>query len=153
MCNSFSDPLNCRLPCPSPSPGFCSNSCPLSWWCHPTISPSVIPFSSCLQSFPASESFPMSWLLASGGQSIGVSASVLLNEYQGWFPLGNLPWLSAFQIWPLELREGQGSWSLAYKKWGMKRDVCDQVKLSFLISNETLGSNLISQFLSFLFFF
>ena len=60
-----------RLPCPSPSPGVCSNSCPLSQWCHPTISFSVIPFSSCPQSSPASGSFPMSQLFASGGQSIG----------------------------------------------------------------------------------
>ena len=59
-----------RLPCPSLSPGVCSNSCPLSWWCHPTISSSVTPFSSCPQSFPASGSFPMSQFFASGGQSI-----------------------------------------------------------------------------------
>ena len=59
-----------RLPCPSPSPGVCSNSCPLSWWCHPTISSSVVPFSA-LQSFPASESFPISSLVTSGGKSIG----------------------------------------------------------------------------------
>ena len=66
-----------RPPCPSPSPGVCSNSCLLNQWCHPTISSSVISFSSCLQSFPASGSFPMSQLFASGGQSIGASASVL----------------------------------------------------------------------------
>ena len=65
-----------RPPCPSPTPGVYSNSCPLSWWCHPTISSSVIPFSSHLQSFPASGPFPMSQFFASGGQSIGVSASV-----------------------------------------------------------------------------
>ena len=59
-----------RLPCPSPTPGACSNSCPLSRWCHPTISSSVVPFSSCLQSFPASGSFPVSQFFASGGQSI-----------------------------------------------------------------------------------
>ena len=64
-----------RLPCPSPTPGACSNSCPLSWWCCPTISSSVVPFSSCLQSFPASGYFPMSQFFTSGGQSIGVSAS------------------------------------------------------------------------------
>ena len=58
-----------RLPCPSPTPGACSNSCPWRWWCHPTSSSSVIPFSSCLQFFPSSESFPVSQLLASGGQS------------------------------------------------------------------------------------
>ena len=63
-----------RLPCPSPTPRTCSNSWPLSRWCHPTISSSVVPFSSCLHSFPASGSFPMNWFFASGGQSIGVSA-------------------------------------------------------------------------------
>ena len=79
-----------RLPCPSPSPRVCSNSCPLSQWCHPTISSSVVPISSHLQSFPASGSFPMSWLFPSGGQSIGASASasVLPKNIQGWFPLG-----------------------------------------------------------------
>ena len=79
-----------RLPCPSLSPGACSNSYPLSRWCHPTISSSVVPFSSCLQSFPASGSFPMNLLFAAGGQSIGASASasVLPKNIQGWFPLG-----------------------------------------------------------------
>ena len=65
-----------RRPCPSPSPGVCSISCPLSWWCHPTISSSVTPFSSWPQLLPASGSFPMTWLFASGGQIIGASASV-----------------------------------------------------------------------------
>ena len=79
-----------RLPCPSLSPQACANLCPLSQWCHPTISSSVIPFSCCLQSFPASGSFPMNWLFAAGGQSIGVSASasVLPMNIQDWFPLG-----------------------------------------------------------------
>ena len=79
-----------RLPCPSPSPRTCSNSCPSSQWWHPTISSSVVPFSSCLQSFPASGSFQMSQLFASGGQSIRVSAStsVLPRNIQDWFPLG-----------------------------------------------------------------
>ena len=79
-----------RLCCPSPSPRVCSNSCLLSRWCHPTISSSVAPFSSCLQSFPASGSFPVSQLFASGGQSIGASASasVLPMNIQDWFPLG-----------------------------------------------------------------
>ena len=83
-------PQHSRLPCPSPSPGACSNSCPLSQWCHPTISSSAIPFSSCLQSFPASGSFLMSRLFASGGHSTGISASasVLPVNTQGWFPLG-----------------------------------------------------------------
>ena len=75
-----------RLPCPS-SPGACSNSCPLSEWCHPAISSSVVPFSSCLQSFPAWGSFLMSWLFASGSQSIGASASALSMNIQDWFPL------------------------------------------------------------------
>ena len=66
-----------RPPCPSPTPGVYSNSCPLSWWCHPSISSSVVPFSSCPQSFLASASFPMSRLFASGDQSIGASASLL----------------------------------------------------------------------------
>ena len=79
-----------RLPCPSPTPGACSNSCPSSQWCHPTILSSVVPFSSCLQSFPASGSFLMSQIFRSGGQSIGASpsASVLPLNIQGWFPLG-----------------------------------------------------------------
>ena len=79
-----------RLPCPSPSPGVYSNLFPLSQWCHSTILSSVVPFSSCLQSFPASGSFLMSQLFAPGSQSIGVwaSASVLPMNIQGWFPLG-----------------------------------------------------------------
>ena len=79
-----------RFPCPSPIPGACSNSCPLSCWCHPTISSFVIPFSSCLQSFPASGCFPKSQLFAYVGQSIGVSAlaSVLSMNIQDWFHLG-----------------------------------------------------------------
>ena len=79
-----------RPPCPSPTPRVNSNSCPLSQWCHPTISSSVICFSSCLQSFPPSGSFQMSQLFTSGGQSIGVSASasVLQMNIQDWFSLG-----------------------------------------------------------------
>ena len=79
-----------RPPCPSPTPGVYSNPCPLSQWCHPTISSSVIPFSSCLQSFPASGSFQMNLFFASGGQNIGVSASaaVLPMNIQDWYTLG-----------------------------------------------------------------
>ena len=79
-----------RLPCLSPTPGASSNSCPSSWWCHPTISSSVDRFFSCLQSFPALGSFPMSQFFSSGGQSIGASASasVLPMHTQDWFPLG-----------------------------------------------------------------
>ena len=89
--------LQCaRPPCPSPAPGVCSNSCPLRRWCHPTNSSSVIPFSSHLQSFPASESFQMSLFFASGGQSIGVSASasVLPMNTQDWSPLGWTGWIT-----------------------------------------------------------
>ena len=86
--------MDCSMPgfppCPLPTPEVYPNSCPLSWWCHPTISCSVVPFSSCLQSFPASGSFQMSQLFTSGGQSIRVSASasVLPMDSQDWFPLG-----------------------------------------------------------------
>ena len=93
------EPMDCsmpRPPHPSPTPGVYSNSCPLSQWCHLTISSSAIPFSSRLQSFLASGSFPMSQLLASGDQSIGVSASasVLPMNIQDWFPLGWTGWIS-----------------------------------------------------------
>ena len=83
-------------PYPLPTPGVYSNSCPLSQWCHPTTSSSVVPFCSSLQSFPASGSFSMSQLFASGGQSIGVSASasVLPMNIQVWFPLGWTAWIS-----------------------------------------------------------
>ena len=79
-----------RLPCPSVSPRVCSNSCPLSWWCYPTISSSATPLFFCLRSFPASWSFPISWLFTSGSQSIeaSASASVLPMNIQDWFPLG-----------------------------------------------------------------
>ena len=87
-----------RLPCPSLSPGVCSNSCPLSWWCHPTISSSPALFCFCLQSCPASGSFLMSRLFASGGQSIGASASasVLPKNIHSWFPLG---WTGLSSLW------------------------------------------------------
>ena len=101
-CSGMSDSLwphglqHSRLPCPSPTPGTCSNSCPSSRWCHPTISSSVVPFSSHLQSFPALGSFPMSQFFTSGGQSIRVSASasVLPMNIQDWFPLGLTDWIS-----------------------------------------------------------
>ena len=106
-----------RLPCPSPTPG--AGQCPSSQWCHPTISPSVIPFSSHLQSFPASGSFPMNQFFASDGQSIGVSAlaSVLPMNIQDWFPLG---WTS---LSPFSPRDSQESSSaplrhyLCYVSW------------------------------------
>ena len=83
-----------RPSCLSPTRRTYSNSCPLSWWCHPTISFSIVPFSSGLQSFPAWGSFPMSWLFPSGGQSLGTSASVLPMNIQDWFPLGLTGWIS-----------------------------------------------------------
>ena len=101
-CSIVSDSLrphglqHARLPCLSLSPGVWSNSCPLIWWCYSTIPSSVVPFSSCPQSFPASGSFPVSWLFASGGPSIGASASasVLWMTIQDWFPLGWTGWIS-----------------------------------------------------------
>ena len=101
-CLVMSDSLWChglqhtRPPCPSPTPGAPSNSCPLSGWCHPAISSSVIPVSSHLQSFPASGPFPVSQFFALGGQSIGVSASasVLPMNIQDWFSLGWTGWIS-----------------------------------------------------------
>ena len=83
-----------RFPCPSRTPGVYSDSCPSSRWCHPTISSSVTCFSSCLQSFPAWAPFPMSRFFAPGGQSFGVSASVLPMNIQDWFPLGWTGWIS-----------------------------------------------------------
>ena len=98
-CLTPCDPMNCstpRPPWPSPTPGVQPNPCPLSHWYHPTISSSVVPFSSCPQSFPASGSFQTSQLFASGGQSIGVSASVsvLPMNIQDWSPLGWTGWIS-----------------------------------------------------------
>ena len=87
----FATPMDCSMPgvpCPSPTPRACSDSCPSCQWCHPTISSSVDPFSTCLQSFPASGSFPTSQFFASGGQSTGALASVLPMKIQDWFPLG-----------------------------------------------------------------
>ena len=82
------------FPCLSPTSRACSNSCPSSQWCHPTISSSVVPFSSCLQSFPAAGSCPMSQFLASGGQSIRVSVSIVPVNIQDWFPLWWTGWIS-----------------------------------------------------------
>ena len=124
---STSDPLqphglqHARLPCPSPTPGACSNSCPSSRWCHPTITSSVIPFSSCLWSFPASGPFPMSQFFVSGGQSIGVSVStsVLPVNTQDWFPLG---WTGGSPCSPRNSQESSptphfksiNSWALSF---------------------------------------
>ena len=90
------EPQNARPPCPSPTPGIYPNPCPSSRWCHPTISSSVVPYSSCPQSFPASGSFQMSQLFTLGGQNIGVSAStsVLPKNTEDWSPLGWTAWIS-----------------------------------------------------------
>ena len=90
------EPQHARPPCPSPTPGGHPNPCPSSWWCHPTISSSVVPFSSCPQSFPASGCFQVSQLFASGGQSIRVSASTsaLTMNTRDWSPLGWTCWIS-----------------------------------------------------------
>ena len=105
-CSFVSDSLqphglqHTRPPCPSPSPGACSNSCPLSQWCYLSILSPVILFSSCLQSFPASGSFPRSWLFASGGQHIWISASVLPLNIQGWFSLGLTGLIFSYLVLP-----------------------------------------------------
>ena len=103
-CPTVCDPMDCStqgFPCPSSTPRVYSDSYPLNQWCHPTISSSVVPFSSCLQSFPESGSFPMSQLFTSGGQSIGASASVLPMNIQDWFPVGltGLIFLQSEGIW------------------------------------------------------
>ena len=117
-CSVVSDSLlphglqHARLSYPSPTPRACSNSCPLSHWCHPTISSSVIPFSSCLQSFPASGSFQMSQFFTSGDQSIGIStsASVLPMNIQDWFPLRWTGWTGFPLGWtPCSPRDSQES--------------------------------------------
>ena len=98
MCDSLwpHELQHARIPCPSPAPGACSNSCTSSWWYHPTISSSVVPFSSRLQPFSASGSFPVSHFFTSGGQNIGVPASapVLPMNIQDWFPLKWTGWIS-----------------------------------------------------------
>ena len=107
-----------RFLCPSPSPRVCSYSCPLSWWCHLTISSSAAHFSFCFQSFSASRSFPMSQLFASGGQSIGTSASasVIPMNIQGWFPLGLTGWISLLSRNILQHHNSKASvlWHLAF---------------------------------------
>ena len=102
-----------RPPCPSPTPGVHSNSCPLSRWCHSAILSSVVPFSSCPQTLPASGYFPMSQLFARGGQSIGVSASVLPMNTQAWSPLGWTGWISAV---PFSI----GTFLTQGLKWGLR---------------------------------
>ena len=116
-CSAMSDSMrpqglqHDRLPCPSPTPRAYSNSCPSSWWCHLTTSSSVIPFSSCLQSFPASGSFPVSQLFTSGDQNIGASASpsALPMNIQDWFPLGWTGLISLLSKGPSSLLQHHNS--------------------------------------------
>ena len=136
-CSVMSDSLwphglqQARPPCPSPFPRACSNSCPLSRWCHPTISSSVVPFFSRLQSFPASGSFLMSQFFVSGGQSIGasVSPSVLSVNIQVWYSLG-LTGFSSGHVWMSELDCEKG-W--APKNWCWRIDVVLEKTLESLL--------------------
>ena len=141
---------NARLLCPSPSPRDCSNSCP----CHPTILSAVVPFSSCLQFFPASRSFLVSWLFTSGGQSIGASASasVLSMNPQSWFPLGLTGLISLLfkgllgvfsntTVWKHQVFGAQPSlWSISHiHTWLLERqsfdytDLCQQSDVSAFV--------------------
>ena len=103
-----------RISCPSPTPGACSKSCPSSWWCHPTISSSVVLFSSCLPSCSASGSFPVSQFFALGGQSIGISgsASILPINIQDWSPLGWTSWISLQSKGLLRVFSNTTFWSI-----------------------------------------
>ena len=126
-------PQHARLPCPSPTPGLYRNSCPLSRWCHPTVSSSVVPFSSHHQYFPASGSFPMSQLFTSGGQSIGASAStwVLPMNIQDWFALGWTGWISL---------QSKGL-SRVFSKTTVKKHRCYNRRLGFLTNKCLLLSH------------
>jgi len=118
-CLTLCNPMNCStpgFPVLHHLPRACSNSCPLSQGCHPTISYSVIPFSFCLWSFPASGSFPMSWFFTSGGQSIGASALVIPKNIQGWFPLGFIGLISwqSKGLWRVHLLEDTFNFNPAF---------------------------------------
>ena len=119
----------CQASCPSPTPGACSNSCPLSQWWHPTISSSGIPFFSCLQLFPASGSFLMSQFFASGGRNIGASASapVLPMNIQDWFPLGLTGLISLSSP-----RDSQDSFPTQFKTFIFQLSAFIMVKLPHL---------------------
>ena len=143
------EPQHARPPCPSPTPRVYPNSCPSSRWCHPTISSSVIPFSSCLQSFPASGSFPMSQFFASGGQSTGVSASasVLPMNIQDWFPLEWTGWISLLldllaDIFQRTLLKEK---SLKYRRFQWKTTAQRQECPSLCVETSTLNTSSLSQ--------
>ena len=130
-----------RFPCPSPSPGVCSNSCPLSQWCHPTISSCVSPFCSCLQSFPASGSFPMSRFFTSGDQSIGASASasasVLPVNLQCWFPLGLTGWISLQSKWLWRVFSSTTVWK--HLLFGTQPSLMVQLSYLYMTTGNTLS--------------
>ena len=123
-----------RPPCPSLTPGVYPNPCPVTWWCHPTISSSVVPFSSCPQSSPASGSFPLSQLFASGGQSIGASASasVFPMNIQGWFPLG---WTDLISLLSKGLSRVFSKRAVRSHKY--QSQAFSSLKNFYLINNET----------------
>ena len=127
-----------RPPCPSPTPGVHSDSCPSSRWCHPAISCSVVPFSSCPQSLPASESFPMSQLFAWGGQNIGVSAStsVLPMNTQDWAPLG---WSRRHVNLPMITRQGQ-MWVATILKARVPRSDSRRIQVTLFICSGVIDS-------------
>ena len=141
-----------RLFCPSPTPGACSNSCPSSRWCHPTISSSVIPFSSRLHSFPASGSFPMSQFFESGGQGTGASASasVLPMNIQGWFYLGLTCLISLLskELSRVPLR-WSGGWGLQanlyHSQWKTPTELHSFVPLRSLITETCSRTNIVAK--------
>ena len=124
-----------RPPCPSSTPGVYSNSCPSSQWCHPAISSSVVPFSSCPQSLPASRSFQVSQFFTSGGQSIGISASAsaLPTNIQYWFPLGLTGWISlqSARLVAINLWFKKKSIKFVHRKWVLyQREIAENQMLS-----------------------
>ena len=136
------------LPCPSLSPRVLSNSCPLSRWCHPTISSSVASFSSYPQSFPALGSFPMSWLFASSGQSIGASASVFPMNIQGWFPLGLTSLISFLSKGLSRVFSSTTVWRhqfITQPSWWSK-EVCIHIHTTFYRQRKNRGTERLSNF-------
>ena len=137
--------VHTRLPCP---PGVCLNSCPLSGWSHPTISSSVTSFSSYPQSFPALGSFPMSWLFASSGQSIGASASVFPMNIQGWFPLGLTSLISFLSKGLSRVFSSTTVWRhqfITQPSWWSK-EVCIHIHTTFYRQRKNRGTERLSNF-------
>ena len=143
-----------RLPCPSPFPGACSNSCPSSQWCHPTISSSVIRFFSCLQSFPESGFFLISQLFTSGGQSIGASASVPPVNIQGWFPLG---WTGLISLQSKGLSRGFSNTTIQkHQFFGAQPSLWPHSQHTYMTTGKTIALTrwtFVGKVMSLLFFF